>query len=1140
MTRTARSRAALLAVIVLLAPFGAIADEAGWQQHMDSALNASKQGDRSAHEQELQDALTEAQSFGKHDRRLALTLYLLGLLRASEERYADALPHLEQSVTIETAVLGESHPDTLKKAGSLAFAHLELAHAEEALRIVERILPLERNVFGETDPNTLSAQILLGEIYSTLARHQDAYTVLVDVLPKLESAFGQADGRTLHALTLLASVYTDLGRAETDADEVFGKGVAAGGKQYVEWVVAFGKRFAARRETVLGIGHRATLQSHRNVGFILYYLGRYEEALGFMEQVRQLRHMYLGPRDPDVAQSMADMAGIYEQFGRLDEAESLLKQSLEILQAANAPMGDRIVDVTARMAALAFSRSRYAEAEALYSRVLETAEFVIDQSSVTYGKILFGLARVYEWQGKFAEAMKLYKTVAEYARKVEATNPVHADLNVTLARLVKYAGEFELSEGLLMQALAINQRAFGADSAEVAWNRWELANLYSDEGRFGEADSLFKQALEVYVRVYGPEDTTVAGTLNSMGVSYHRQKRFLEAVDLYQRALPIFKKTYGDFDVGVATVSGNLADTYHEVGNIKEALKYARVTTEIVRRRSAAAQSSVSSGVQSETRSRKPQLETHLRLLYEVSQQHDEPDTKKRDFLNETFQVGQTALANDVGLSLAQVAARFQAVNGQLAQLARSRQDAVSRWQAMDKQLVEAISQPPDRQIPGKADNVRAEIRRTEGQLAETDKQLAADFPEYYEIANPQPLQLDDAQKLVGDKEALIAYLIGKNDSFLWAVRKDRAEFRRIEIGSKALDEIVKRLRGQLDPAGVEKLSDIRHLDVKAAHELYAKLFAPAEPLLDGIKHVMVVPDGALQSLPFAVLVTEKPDKAITDFGDYRNVPWLGRKYALTTPPSVSSLRALRRFAKGGAGGEPFTGFGDPLLDGDGNTNRGPTVALFSRGPVADVDEIRSLPRLPETADELNAIADALKADRKNVHLRDDATESKLKSLDLSPFRTLAFSTHGLMSGEFRGLAEPALVLTPPKEGTEQDDGLLTASEVAQLKLNADWVLLSACNTAAADGTPGAEGLSGLARAFFYAGSRALLVSHWAVNSEAAVALTTHMLSEYAAGVTRAEALQRSMLTLMQDEAHPYYAHPMFWAPFTVVGEGAR
>jgi CHAT domain-containing protein len=213
---------------------------------------------------------------------------------------------------------------------------------------------------------------------------------------------------------------------------------------------------------------------------------------------------------------------------------------------------------------------------------------------------------------------------------------------------------------------------------------------------------------------------------------------------------------------------------------------------------------------------------------------------------------------------------------------------------------------------------------------------------------------------------------------------------------------------------------------------------------------------------------------------------------------------------------------------------------LFSLRGIGDVEAVRSLSSLPETAGELEALAHNLKASPDSLLLREEATEPNLRSVDLERYRVLAFATHAVVAGELRGLAEPALVLTPPDVGTEENDGLLTASEVAGLKLDADWVILSACNTAAPDGTPGAEALSGLAKAFFYAGSRALLVSHWPVSSEAAVALTTRMLAEYAndPGIGRAEALRRSMMALMMKHEDPRFAHPFYWAPFVIVGEG--
>jgi CHAT domain-containing protein len=211
---------------------------------------------------------------------------------------------------------------------------------------------------------------------------------------------------------------------------------------------------------------------------------------------------------------------------------------------------------------------------------------------------------------------------------------------------------------------------------------------------------------------------------------------------------------------------------------------------------------------------------------------------------------------------------------------------------------------------------------------------------------------------------------------------------------------------------------------------------------------------------------------------------------------------------------------------------------------------VRSLCPLPDTAYEIKCVAERFKDKAPLIRLEGEATEADLKNLSksgkLARYRILHFATHGLLSGDVERMAkrqgEPALVLTPPdKPADADDDGLLTASEVAALKLNADWVVLSACNTAAGEKV-GSEALSGLARAFFYAGARALLVSHWPVYSDAAVRLTTTAFAELERNpkLGRAETLRQSMIALMDDRSQADNAHPAVWAPFAVVGEGGR
>ena len=405
----------------------------------------------------------------------------------------------------------------------------------------------------------------------------------------------------------------------------------------------------------------------------------------------------------------------------------------------------------------------------------------------------------------------------------------------------------------------------------------------------------------------------------------------------------------------------------------------------------------------------------------------------------------------------------------------------------------------------------------------------------------------------------------------MWAIPKDGPiAFAPLALNATQLQSKVTALRAALDPPVLQSVSDIPNFDVAAAHELYRLLLEPVAQGWQDAKTLIVVTNGALGLLPLSLLPTKPAKVAVKIEGEpyfaaYRNVQWLARTHAVVAMPSAAALRTLRNVAVPSMQREQIVGFGDPYFSAEQATEaRAPDLmptgadamrgARVKRRATIGAAQLRSatlgaLPRLEDTGDELKAIASALHADPSKVlYLGKDANEKIVKGIDLTRYRVVVFATHGLVPGDLDGLTQPALALTAPEVADIDGDGLLTVDEILALRLNAEWVVLSACNTAAGAGQ-GAEALSGLGRAFFYAGSRALLVTNWPVDSATARELVTGVFRRQADNprLSRAEVLRQSMMAVLESserknetgETIYTHAHPLFWAPYTIMGDGS-
>ena len=890
--------------------------------------------------------------------------------------------------------------------------------------------------------------------------------------------------------------------------------------------------------------------------------GQYQQAEALLRQIEDLVGQLpehtggLRWRRGAMLSGAKEMLGkIRFQQGRFAEAEKAYRDALDSVEQEFGRDSDSSITFLTDIATMRMRQGKTDGAEDLLLKALKLAQTKVGPNSGSAAETLSGLAMFYYSTGQFDKAAPLLdRSIAildtghTFNERLEA-----AQSRDNLASVEKYAGRISEARTHYEQAYAVEKGLLGPNHPITLKTQSNLGVLLRDMGAFEDGRAALAHVQETRLRLLGPDNPDSALSFNNLGWLENADRKLGVALPLFRQSLQTYLKL-----LALRSGAGGLdasGVSERELGRAVLGLTTAAWGATLV------------------------------------------DPTKALALRDESFLAAQSAHRGDAARALARTTARLAASNQALAALIREQQDLAGNWGKITAWLTAALAQPAERRNGAAEQQQKQALVGIEGRIGEIAQHINRDFPAYESLADPAPLSIPEVQKLLRPNEVLVAFSVFRDNMkddavFVWFVGQDGATWKRIgtapgliaglvgvlrcglDVGSWDNEDSANRCKNSLEGHSYDPQSDDPQLpfDAGTAYRLWDTLFGGIEPLLKG-KSLLIVAPAPLASLPFQVLVTQKPAQDWPDTtDDYRALAWLGRQNPISVLPSVASLRGLRAQASLPSAPQAYIGFGDPALVGTERcgkmtvatecptqaqdraaletgrarqidaARKSPAPATYLRSGFADVAQLRKACPLPDTALELNCVATSLGAGPQFVHTRSNATETLLKKEPLDRYRVIHFATHGLLASDTLDLtgtlSEPSLVLTPPDVASDEDDGLLTASEIAELKLNADWVVLSACNTAAG-ANEASEPLSGLARAFFYAGAHALLVSHWPVGSDAAVRLTTGAFDEMrkSPGIGRGEAMRRSMATLI-DHGPPFEVHPTYWAPFSVVGEG--
>ena len=908
-----------------------------------------------------------------------------------------------------------------------------------------------------------------------------------------------------------------------------------------------------------------------------------------------LRDSLFGPQSPEVARSLLARALILDNAGRHEAARPHAERALAILEAAFGPEHARTAQAINMLATLDLSAGRYPEAVAGFRRSLAILQRERSPESGFTGQLFHNLGMAHRAMGDYVQAQADYQQALAIREKV--LGPQHPQVAWTLnnlANVVNELGDFATVERLRRRALKIFEQALGPDHPDVAFAMVNLANVLVTRGDSTLALPMYQRALAVQEAVLGPENYNLARTLNNLAPLVAARGDLKAAQEMYRRSAAIRERAFGPTHPEVAFTLVRLAQVYEQAGDDSLALQTQERALR-VRMMGLGPDHPLTGEVLSQhaytlARTGHDSLALAEALRADdIAIRHFRLTVRTLDERAAALYADYRMSSRDVALTLAAQRARTIPAVDSLAwdALVRARALVLDELAARHRSIAES----GDPEVERRAGEVAAaKARLAELVMGGGDAQDSTEHARLLEEARADEERAEralaqhsarfraaDQARRVGLAEVLAALPPGfalvsyayfepvtawprrPDGSRVWQPAPSRVlafvgrsgsgAVHVVDLGpADSLETLAIRWaqRAMRRPAPAQRARTDRAYDV-AGQALRGRAWDPVAEHLAGVRHVLLVPDGALHLVNFAALPTSSG------------------KFLIEQGPALHLLSAERdvvHFATAHSTGHGLAVFGAATFDGPVQPNAPRGGDAFARDPLSDCLDFKALRfgPLPATAREAEEVGALWRstprlAPSDSVVLRtgDAATEAELKRLAPGR-RVLHLASHGFFLPARCPQVKPGAPLENPllRAGlalaganrrsaapAEGDDGIVTAEEIAGLDLDAvDWAVLSACRTGAGDPKVG-EGVLGMRRAFQVAGARTVVMNLWSVDDEIARRFMGLLYQErWVRGLDTMSAMREAALQLISERrAAGRSTHPYYWASFVAAGD---